>query len=231
MTEPALAPVVEGARTNPCSHVNCLSRQHLGADLRLPTGYKVLFWRVPIPLAIFCGILLGLTFARVTRHALAKGSEGPHASPAFALVSAFGLLILAPVAGMSVAMSPDWALCYIVDSQRAPIISETLSVMLATLSVPISFLWGATLAGRRHLGLVTRHIAATACVTLLLCALLWKRMSVQATYTQFHGDFGVQPVAGSNLGYAILWMLILLCLATTWTLVSLTKLGQPTTDD
>ena len=200
-------------------------------DLRLPTGYKVLLWGVPIPLAIFVGILLGLAFARAAHHSLAQGTEGPHTSPTFALVSAFGLLILAPVTGMSVAMSPDWALCYVVDSQRAPVISETLSVMLAALSVPMSYLWGAVLAGRRRLGLLTRHIAVTACVTILLCALLWKRMSVQATYPQFHGDFGVQPVAGSNLGYAILWMLILLCLATVWTLVALTRLGQQTTND
>jgi len=180
---------------------------------------------------ICCGVLLGLAFARAAHRVLARTNSAPYASPAFAVVGAFGLLVFAPVSGFSVAVSPDWTLAYLIDSQRAPAMAETLCVIVAALTVPLGFLWGATLSVRRRLNSLARRIAILSCGSVALCAALWKRMSVQATYAQFHGDFGVRPIAGTELGYAVLWMLILMGLATTWTLVSLVKLGRKLTND
>ncbi len=180
---------------------------------------------------ICCGALLGLAFARAAHGVLARANTPPYASPAFALVGAFGLLVFAPVSGFSVAMSPDWTLAYIIDSQRVPAMAETLCVILAALTVPLGFLWGAALSIRRRLNVLARRIAILSCGSVALCAVLWKRMAVQATYAQFHGDFGIRPIAGTELGYAVMWMLILLGLASTWTLFSLVKLGQRMTND
>jgi hypothetical protein len=186
---------------------------------------------MPIPLMICCGVLLGLMFARAAHGMLARTNAAPFATPAFALVGAFGLLDFAPVSGLSVAMSPDWTLAYLVDSQRAPAMAETLCVIVAALTVPLGFMWGAELSARRRLNVLARRIAILSCGSVALCAMLWKRLTVQATYAQFHGDFGIRPIAGTELGYAVLWMLLLLGLASVWTLISLVRLGQRMTND
>jgi hypothetical protein len=58
-----------------------------------------------------------------------------------------------------------------------------------------------------------------------------RRLPVQATYAQYHGDFGVQAISGSDLGYALLWLLTLFGLAITWTTVSLYRMGQQSFGD
>ena len=49
-------------------------------------------------------------------------------------------------------------------------------------------------------------------------------LSVQATFAQFHGDFGTRPVAGGSLGIALIWTTIVLGLATAWTSYALRRM-------
>ena len=106
---------------------------------------------------------------------------------------------------------------------------ETLCVVTAAMSAPGGYLWGAALTIRRRQNILSRHVAGGTVVALLLCIVLWKRITIQATYAQFHGDFGLQTLEGTALGYVTLWMLLVLGLASTWTLYSLFKLEQQTT--
>jgi hypothetical protein len=108
---------------------------------------------------------------------------------------------------------------------------ETMAVVVAAASVPSGFFWGATLVARRHQSALGRYLAVGGVLVLALCIALWRRISTQATYAQFHGDFGLQPLAGTEFGYAILWMLLLLGLASTWTLFSLFRLSQQAAHD
>lgn len=172
---------------------------------------------------------MGLAFARVVQGLLLRGTAAPYASPAFAIVMAYGLLVLGPLAGVSAAIAPDWTLSYLVESQKSPAMLETLCVVSAAMSAPGGYLWGAALTTRRRQNILSRYIAGGAVLALLLCIALWKRITVQATYAQFHGDFGLQTLEGTELGYAILWMLLVLGLASTWTLYSLFKLEQQST--
>jgi hypothetical protein len=103
---------------------------------------------------------------------------------------------------------------------------ETVSVIAAATSVPLGFFWGAVLVARRRQNVLSRYLAIGAVLTLAICIGLWKRIGTQATYAQFHGDFGLRPLAGTEFGYVILWILLLLGLASTWTLFSLFKLSQ-----
>jgi len=171
---------------------------------------------------------MGLAFARVVKGLLLRATAAPYASPAFAVVTAYGLLVLGPLAGVSAAIAPDWTLSYLVDSQRSPVMLETLCVVTAAMSAPSGFLWGAALTIRRRQNILSQHVAGGTVVALLLCIVLWKRIIIQATYAQFHGDFGLQTLEGTELGYVILWMLLVLGLASTWTLYSLFKLEQQT---
>lgn len=145
------------------------------------------------------------------------------------MVTAYGVLVLGPVSGICTAIAPDWALSYLVDSQRSPAMLETLCVVTAMLSAPSGYLWGAALTARRRQNSLSRHIAGGTVIAVLLCIALWKRITIQATYAQFHGDFGLRPLDGSDLGYVILWMLLVWGLASAWTLYSLFKLGQRST--
>jgi hypothetical protein len=65
-------------------------------------------------------------------------------------------------------------------------------------------------------------IFALACI-----ALTAGRLGIQASYAQFHGDFGTRPVAGSSLGYALLWMDALLVLGVVWTTRQVQRLARP----
>jgi hypothetical protein len=181
---------------------------------------------VPVPLVICCGTLMGLAFARVVQGLLLRGTTAFYASPAFAIVTAYGLLVLGPLGGVTAAIAPDWSLSYLIDSERSPAMLETLCVVAAAISAPGGYLWGAALTTRRRQNILSRHIAGGAVVALLMCIALWKRMTIQATYAQFHGGFGLQTLEGTELGYVILWMLLVLGLASTWTLYSLFKLER-----
>jgi len=186
---------------------------------------------VPIPLALWIGLLLGLAFARAAHGLLVKTNASAVMSPAFAIVGAFGLFVHAPITGFSVALAPDWAYAYLVDSQRLPVASETLCVVMAALSVPSGFFWGCSASARRRWNILTRRIGLVSCALVTTFAALLPRLTVQATYAQFHGDFGVRPIAGTDLGYALLWMLTVMGLAVTWTLVSLFRMGQQSNND
>ena len=187
--------------------------------------------RVPIPLALWIGLLLGLLFARSAHGLLARANSSAVSTPAFGIVGTFGLTVYAPITGFSVALAPDWACAYLVDSQRLPAGSETLFVVYAALSVPLGFLWGAAASTRRRWNILTRRIALVAIAFVTTCAALLPLLTVQATYAQYHGDFGIRPISGTDLGYALLWMFTILGLAVTWTLVSLFRMGQQPVKD
>ncbi|HEY3593645.1 MAG TPA: hypothetical protein VGL13_07220, partial [Polyangiaceae bacterium] len=54
-------------------------------------------------------------------------------------------------------------------------------------------------------------------VALVSIAATADRLGVQGSYAQFHGDFGTRPVAGSSLGYGLLWVDVVLVLGIAWT--------------
>ena len=181
---------------------------------------------MPIPLTLWIGLLLGLTFARISHAVLSQASGSALATPAFSVVGAFSLLVFAPIAGISDALAPDWALAYLVDSQRLPAALETFCVVAAALSVPLGFVWGAAASARRRWNILTRRIALVSIALVTTGAALSPRLGIQATYAQYHGDFGTRPVSGTDLGYALLWMFTILGLSTTWTIISLHRMGQ-----
>jgi hypothetical protein len=128
-------------------------------------------------------------------------------------------------------MAPDWAFAYLVDSQRLPAASETICVILAAASVPLGFAWGSSASTRQSWNILTRRVGLVVFVLVTTAAALLARLTVQATYSQFHGHFAIRRVSGTGLGYCLLWMLTILVLAVTWTLISLYRMGQRSTKD
>lgn len=186
---------------------------------------------MPVPLVIFAGVLLGLAFARSAFPSLSRGSAPSYANPAFTLSGAFALLVFAPIAGISVAMAPDWSLAYVINSQHVPFIIETLVVILAALLVPVGFLWGASLIQKRRTQALGRLIMFWSIGTTGVTMLLWRRLGTVGTFDQYRGDFGTHPLAGSTMGYVVLGLLMILGFATAFTLFALSKMGQATNNE
>jgi len=59
----------------------------------------------------------------------------------------------------------------------------------------------------------------------LFVVVLFPRLSVQATYAQFHGDFGTRPVAGGPLGYALIWTTLVIVGGAAWTAYALRRMA------
>jgi len=86
------------------------------------------------------------------------------------------------------------------------------------------FLATAKAARKRRLGPVLAAAALPATIALAGLPFVLRRLSVSATYSQFHGDFGTQPIGSSLLGKGVLVLGALVALATVWTMRALTRL-------
>jgi hypothetical protein len=99
--------------------------------------------------------------------------------------------------------------------------------LIDTASVPAGFLLASRAAAARKPATVFRIVAVPALIAVALMLLVFRRLGVYATYAQYHGDFGVESVAGSPLGYALLWMAAIVAGGIWWTLRLLRRLGVP----
>ena len=117
------------------------------------------------------------------------------------------------------AFEADWSYAYFVDTGRIPSALQLALVLLDAASVPVGFVVAASYARSRKLvpilTLVRRPPLILAAGT--ASVITSGRLGIQASYAQFHGDFGTRPVSGSSLGYALLWMDSLLVLGVVWT--------------
>ena len=143
------------------------------------------------------------------------------------IVSLFSLLVFAPVCAYFAAFAPDWSYAYLIDSHRLPGAVDLAVILVDVASVPIGFGLAVRRGRERRPGTYGR----VAALPLLLCATFivaaFPQLGVHATYAQYHGDFGMRSVAGSPLGYALLWMDGILVLGASYTARMLRRLASP----
>lgn len=183
---------------------------------------------MPAPVAPLLGFVIGTALAWSAADELARRQSSLQ-SQAMLVAALFGLLVFAPIAVFFIALAPDWAYAYYVNSEKIPRVAELGLVLLDVASVPLGFAAAGRAASLRHLSGVVRVAVvpgALAAIAILVCA---RRLAVHASYRQYHGDFGTQPIAGSPLGYALLWMLIVLVAAAAWTVHCLRQMGSQST--
>jgi hypothetical protein len=98
-------------------------------------------------------------------------------------------------------------------------------VAAAGASVAAGFAAAAPLSRARKLGPLA-VLFATPLVLLLLFVLgLQKRLGTSASFAQFHGGFGTEPITKTDLGSGILWMLAILAGGVAWC-VRLLRIAQ-----
>lgn len=129
------------------------------------------------------------------------------------LVALFAGLIFTPVCAYFLVFAPDWSFAYLIDSRHVPSAVDLLLLLLDAASVPAGFVAmhaAATAGGSPTVQRSARAVAALAGAPLAIAVIallaLSRRLALDGTYRQVAGDFGVQPVAGGPLGYALLWM-------------------------
>src|SRR5688572_2484451 len=168
---------------------------------------------VPVLSAPILGFALGAGLYRSVARELARPIR-PVAGASLLVASVLGLFAYAPAVAVLLQAEPDWAYAYLVPADQLPRWVAPLHVLLDAASVPLGF--GAALRACRGRPSFVKVWFWVPCLLGLLPLLVAApRLSVQASYEQFHGDFGVRSLAGGPLGYLLLWSLAGLA-AATW---------------
>jgi hypothetical protein len=181
---------------------------------------------VPIVLAPLAGFLLGVAFAWMARVELGRVDAPIVATRPFNVVVGFTALVYAPLVGYFVAFHGDWTYGYAIPWRTVPSAVDLALVMFAGSSVLFGMAAAAHAARARRLSAVAWLVAVPAVA--FAGALAWgaTRLSVSATYAQYKGGFGVQPIASSTLGRSILLMGFVLLLGLAWTVRALHQVGS-----
>jgi len=172
------------------------------------------------------GFSLGAVFTFSAAEEVMHSQSAPQ-TQAFWVVTLFGVLVFGPAAAYLLGFSPDWSYAYAVDSRRVPIILPMALALVDAASVPLGFLSASRAATARRPAVVFRMAAVPALIAVALMLLVFRRLGIYATYAQYHGDFGMETVAGSPLGYALLWMAAVVAAGVWWTVHLLRRLNAP----
>lgn len=157
-------------------------------------------------IAPLLGFVLGIAFAWAAADEIASDPTSVLSSRALIVATLFSVLVFAPAAGYFVAFDGDWAFAYLVNTQRLPSAVVLALVLVDASSVPVGFVLAAPHARRKRLAPVLTLAAFPVGVALLCTLIFSRRLGIAATWSQFHGDFGTRSVAGTPLGYALIWM-------------------------
>jgi hypothetical protein len=185
---------------------------------------------MPGPVAPLLGFALGVAFAWASTEELSH--RGSAAGTRALLVAAlFGLIVFAPVTAYFLAFWSDWAFAYTIDTERLPDLAQLGLVLVNAASCPLGFAVAARPALERRSPALLRLLAVVLIPAAALVLGSFRRLAVSATYAQFHGDFGTRPIAGSALGYAVLWMLAVLTVSALWTARGLRRMSAAAARD
>lgn len=178
---------------------------------------------MPAVASIVLGFLLGVLLASASGEDTVRAEAG-RIGPALLVVVAFGVIVYAPASAYVLALSPDWALSYMIDSRLVPRSIDALLALACALAPALGHALTTRLGAQSTNARIRLALVPLAVLAALL-AVGARRLSIHATFAQYHGDFGVQPVAGSPLGWALLWMAVVLTGAVVWLGHRLRRIG------
>ncbi len=180
---------------------------------------------MPAFIAPLIGFMLGIAFAWNAADEIATDPTSVLGSRSLVVATLFSVLVFAPAAGYFVAFNGDWAFGYVLNTQQMPSAVVLALVLVYASSVPVGFVVAAPHARRRKLATILSMAALPVGLALLAILVFSRRLGVSATYAQFHGEFGMRPVAGTSLGYGLVWMDGVLGLAVALTVREMRRLS------
>src|SRR5439155_8719966 len=106
---------------------------------------------------------------------------------------------------------------YLVPWQSIPSAIDLALVVAAGALVVAGFVAAAPAARARSTRAVLTMFGAPLAVATLLITLFARRLAVSASYAQYRGAFGVEPIGSSALGKGVLLAILTLALGIAWT--------------
>jgi hypothetical protein len=183
---------------------------------------------MPVVSALLLGFALGAGLAWATAKELSRSVQGV-AARAVLIVGLLALLAYAPAVILIATLAPAWSLAYVAAPEQLPAWLAPVFALLVAGSVPLGFALALERPRSEHGAFRSRWFVLPLVLGLLVLAPGLRRLAVVASFEQFHADYGVQAVAGGPLGYALLWMLAGVCVASLCAyraLASLAALGR-----
>jgi hypothetical protein len=160
---------------------------------------------MPGLLAPLLAFALGAFFALQARSEIERYDDLERRA-ARRIVELFGALVMVPITAYFVAFAGDWSLAYLAEAHRVPSALGLLWVVLTGATAPLGFVVGARAVRRRAQSELIALVAVPAVAALLFVVVLYPELRLEGTTHEVRGRFGTRPVAGSSLGWAILWM-------------------------
>jgi len=176
---------------------------------------------VPIPFAPLLGFVLGVLLAWVSRDTLARDAGPLITARPVVIAATFAACVYAPVVGYFVAFHADWSYLYLFPCAQIPSALDLALVLVSGAAVPLGAMVSAPVARQKRLGAIVGLTSVPAVLAAGLFAWGARRLTVSASYAQFHGDFGTVPLVGSALGRGVLFMGLVTALGVAWSLRSL----------
>jgi hypothetical protein len=183
---------------------------------------------MPVVSALLLGFALGAGLAWASARELCRSVQGVTAR-AIVIVGLLALLAYAPAVILIATLAPAWSLAYVAAPEQLPAWLAPVFALLVAGSVPLGFASALARPRAAQGAFRARWFIVPALLALLALAPGLPRLSVVASFEQFHADFGTAPVAGGPLGYALLWMLAGVCAASACAyraLAALAALGR-----
>jgi hypothetical protein len=176
---------------------------------------------MPLPLAVPIGLFLGMTLAWLARAELARSEVPLVLARPFLVAAALGAIVYAPVVAYFVVMHGDWAYLYLVRWHRVPSAVDLALVVVAAAQIPLGFAASARWAIARRGPALLKVGVACGALLLVACAIAARRLSVSASYAQYHGGFGIVPLGRTPLGRGVLLSWVALLAGYGWTVHAL----------
>jgi hypothetical protein len=126
------------------------------------------------------------------------------------VIALFAALVFAPICAYFLIFAADWSLVYVVDSRSVPSALALVLVVADAASVIVGAEITLRLIQRGAQTTAAALVAAVLAPAALFILLFRSRLNVEGTFHQVQNDFGTQPVVSGPLGYALLWMALLL---------------------
>jgi hypothetical protein len=186
---------------------------------------------MPVVSALLFGFALGAGLAWATARELSRSVQGV-AARAVLIIGLLALLAYAPAVVLIATLAPAWSLAYVTAPEQLPGWLMPVFALLVAGSVPLGFQSALDRPRTAHGAFRARWFVMPLALGVLVLAPGLSRLGVVASFEQFHADYGVQRVAGGPLGYALLWMLAGVCVASVCAyraLASLAALGRDLT--
>lgn len=178
---------------------------------------------MPAPIAPLLGFALGVVLAWLCRPD--PDPDAPLWDRPTLAVALYAALVYAPASAYFLLFAGDWSFAYLVDSRDVPSAISLLLVLFDAAALVFGFLLGRRALRRRSLAALGWLALAPAAVAATIVLVLHRRLGVDASYDQVESDFGLRPLPGSPLGYAILWMDALVVAGAVFTARALGALG------